>query len=75
MRKRFVFRYYNKKLLLILQSLTQGSKSVEDYHKEMESTMIRTNIVEDRKATVTRFLNSLNREMNNEVELQHYVKI
>jgi hypothetical protein len=37
--------------------------------------MIRTNIVEDRKATVTRFLNSLNREMNNEVELQHYVKI
>lgn len=75
MRKRFVLRYYNKKLLLILQSLTQGSKSVKDYHKEMESTMIRTNIVEDRKATVTRFLNSLNREMNNEVELQHYVKI
>ena len=37
--------------------------------------MIRNNIMEDRKATVTRFLNGLNRKMNNEVELQNYVKI
>jgi hypothetical protein len=69
MRKRLVLRYYNKELLQILQSLTQGSKSVEDYHKVIEITMIITNIVEDKKATVTRFLNCLNREMNNEVEL------
>ena len=40
-----------------------------------KNSMIRNNIMEDRKATVTRFLNGLNRKMNNEVELQNYVKI
>jgi hypothetical protein len=31
-----------------LQNLRQGSKSVDDYYKEMEVAMIRANVEEDR---------------------------
>ncbi|KAL4386537.1 hypothetical protein GQ457_09G017690 [Hibiscus cannabinus] len=56
-----------------LQGLRQGSRSVEDYYKEMEVAMMRANIVEDREATMARFLAGLNTEIANVVELQHYV--
>jgi hypothetical protein len=41
----------------------------------MEILMIRANVVEDREATMARFLNGLNREIANVVELQHYVEL
>ena len=47
---------------------------MEDYYKEMEITMIRAN-VEDKEATMARFLNGLNREIADKVELRHYVEI
>ena len=37
--------------------------------------MIRANVEEDREATMARFLNGLNRDITNIVELQHYVKL
>jgi len=37
--------------------------------------MIRANVVEDREATLTRFLNGLNRDIANVVELQHYMEL
>ena len=37
--------------------------------------MIRVNVEEDREATMTRFLNGLNLEIANMLELQHYVDI
>ncbi|KAL4626704.1 hypothetical protein ACB092_05G116400 [Castanea dentata] len=43
--------------------------------KEMEIAMIRTNVEEDREATMARFLNGLNRDIANVVELQHYVEL
>lgn len=55
MRRRFVPNHYNRDLYNRLQSLTQGSKSVEDYNKEMEIAMIRANIEEDKEATMARF--------------------
>ncbi|KAL4369237.1 hypothetical protein GQ457_05G022300 [Hibiscus cannabinus] len=55
--------------------LRQGSRSVEDYYKEMEVAMMRANIVEDREATMARFLAGLNTEIANVVELQHYVEL
>uniref|UniRef100_A0A2N9G5I5 Protein DETOXIFICATION n=1 Tax=Fagus sylvatica TaxID=28930 RepID=A0A2N9G5I5_FAGSY len=58
-----------------LQNLIQGSRSVEDYHKEMEVAMIRANVEEDREATMARFLSGLNRDIANVIELQHYVEI
>jgi hypothetical protein len=37
--------------------------------------MIRANDSDDRKVTITRFLNDLNKDIVNMVELQHYLKI
>ena len=59
MRRRFIPSHYYRDLFQRLQSLTQGSKSVE----------------EDREATMARFLNGLNRDIANIVELQHYVEL
>ena len=68
-RRRFVPSHYYKDLYQKLQSLTQGYRSMDDYHKEMEIAMIRANVEEDREATMTRFLNGLNRDIANVVEL------
>jgi hypothetical protein len=75
MRRRFVPSHFYRDLYQKLQNLTQGSRSVEDYHKEMEVAMIRANVEEDREATMTRFLSGLNRDIANVIELQHYVEI
>ena len=61
--------HYYRELCRRLQGLTQVNKSVEDYYKEMEVAMIRENIEEDR------FLQGLNSEIANVVELQHYVEV
>ena len=47
---------------------------MEEYYKEMEVAMARANIEEDREATMARFLVVLNWEIQNVVELQHYVE-
>lgn len=75
MRTRFVPSHYYRCLYQKLQSLTQGNRSVEDYYKEIEITMIRAEVEEDREATMARFLNGLNQGIANVVELQHYVEI
>ncbi|KAK9177819.1 hypothetical protein WN943_027008 [Citrus x changshan-huyou] len=74
MRRRFVPSHYYRELHQRLQSLTQGSRSVEDYHKEMEIIMIRANIEEERE-TMARFLHGLNQDIANVVDLQHYVEL
>ncbi|KAH9716856.1 hypothetical protein KPL71_021599 [Citrus sinensis] len=48
---------------------------VEDYHKEMEIIMIRTNIEEEREATMARFLHGLNQDIANVIDLQHYIEL
>jgi hypothetical protein len=75
MRRRFVPSHYCRELYQKLQSLTRGYKSVDDYYMEMEIAMIRANVEEDREATMVRFLNGLNWDIANVVELQHYVEL
>ncbi|KAH9744149.1 hypothetical protein KPL70_003565 [Citrus sinensis] len=75
MRRRFVPSHYYRELHQRLQSLIQGSRSVEDYHKEMKIIMIRANIEEEREATMARFLHGLNQDIANVVDLQHYVEL
>lgn len=48
---------------------------MEDYHGEMKIVKSRANVDEDREATIAQFLNGLNREIVDMVELQHYVKL
>jgi hypothetical protein len=74
-RRLFVSNHYYRDLYLKLQGLNQGSKSVDEYHKEMEIAMIQTNVVKDKEATMARFLNGLNWDITNVVELQHYVEL
>ena len=75
MRRRFVPSHYHRDLHNKLQRLTQGSRSVEDYYKEMQVAMIRANIEEDPEATMARFLHGLNREIADQVEMYHHVEI
>jgi septum formation topological specificity factor MinE len=75
MRRRFVPSHYYRDLYQKLQNLTQGSRSVEDYHKEMEVAMIRVIVKEDREAIMARYLSGLNRDIANVVKLQHYVEV
>jgi hypothetical protein len=75
MRRRFLPSHYYRDLYQKFQNLTQGSRSVENYHKEMEVAMIWANVEEDQKATMARFLSGLNRYIANVVELQHYVEV
>nr|XP_027088741.1 uncharacterized protein LOC113710095 [Coffea arabica] len=73
MRKRFIPAYYHRDLHHKLQTLTQGSLTVEDYFKEMEMAMLRADVREDIEATVARFLRGLHAEIADVVELQHYL--
>ena len=56
MRTRFVPTYYNRDLFKKLQLLKQGTKSVEEYYKEMQIAMIRANFTEDDEQTMAHFL-------------------
>ncbi|CAA7021327.1 unnamed protein product [Microthlaspi erraticum] len=73
MRQRFVPGHYQRELHSKLRKLTQGSKSVEEYYQEMEVMLLRANVVEDREATMSRFLGGLNREIQDIVEMQNCV--
>ena len=75
MRKRYIPTSYNRDLQLKLQRMTQGNKSVEEYFKEMEVTMIRAGMKEESEAIMVRFLNGLNYDIRDVVELQEYVDI
>ena len=75
MRRRFIPSHYYRELHQRLQTLTQGSMSVEEYHKKMEILIIKANVEEDREATMARFLNGLNKNIVDRVDLHHYVEI
>ncbi|RDX75048.1 hypothetical protein CR513_45123, partial [Mucuna pruriens] len=68
MRHKFVQPSYIRDLHNKLQRLYQGSKSVEEYHKEMEMDLMRAQIREREEATLARFLHGLNREIQYIVE-------
>ena len=49
-RKRFIPGYYHRDLHHKLQTLTQGSMTVEDYFKEIDMAIMRANVHEDLEA-------------------------
>ncbi|XP_025981724.1 uncharacterized protein [Glycine max] len=73
MRKRYVPTSYNRTMRQKLQGLSQGNLTVEEYYKEMEMALVRANIEENSEDTMARFLNGLNPEIRDVVELQEYV--
>ena len=75
LRERFVSSYYGRDLHNKLQRLIQGNKSVDEYYKEMEISLIRAQIEESQEATMAKFLHGLNREIQDIVELHHYASL
>ena len=75
MKKRFVPSHYYKEVHQKLHRLTLDSKSVKDYHNEIEMLVIKANIEEDMVVTMARFIGGLNKEIVDLVELHHYVEI
>ncbi|RDX94205.1 hypothetical protein CR513_23442, partial [Mucuna pruriens] len=59
------YQSYARDLYNKLQIMYHGSKSVEEYHKDMESNQV----------TMGRFLHGLNKEIQDVVELYHYTSI
>ena len=50
MRTQFVPSHYYRDLYQRLQTLTQGTRNVNEYHKEMEILMLRADVQEDKEA-------------------------
>jgi len=73
MKRRFVPSHYQRDLHKKLQRLTQGSRSVDEYYKEMEVSIIRANVMEDREATMACFLHGLHSDIKVVVELEDLV--
>lgn len=68
--KRFVPTYYGRELHQKLRRLTQGSKSVAEYHQEMDNLMIKADVVEDEEATMARFQGGINRDIQDRMEMK-----
>ena len=72
MKEKFVPPYYKKEIFNKLQILTQGNRSFEEYVQEMEVTLMQAEVEETHMATMARFLNGLNWEIQDMVEMHHY---
>ncbi|KAK1686522.1 hypothetical protein QYE76_047370 [Lolium multiflorum] len=72
MQARFVPTHYETDLFNKIQKLKQGTKTVEEFFKEMELTMMRANIQESEQQTIARFFNGLNYPIKRIVEFQPY---
>ncbi|XP_013639562.1 PREDICTED: uncharacterized protein LOC106344799 [Brassica oleracea var. oleracea] len=72
MNKRFVPTHYGRDLQQKLRRLSQGAKSVEDYHQEMETLILKADLIEGAEATMARFQGGLNRDIRDRLELQEY---
>ncbi|XP_019248374.1 PREDICTED: uncharacterized protein LOC109227629 [Nicotiana attenuata] len=53
----------------------QGTMTVDEYFKAMDMAMIQANCMEEEEAAMARFLNGLNREIADVVEIQQFVTI
>ena len=72
MHKHFVPHHYAHDLYKKLQELKQGLKTVDEYYKEMESTLSRAHIVGSKEQSMARFLNGLTYPIKEIVEFQPY---
>jgi hypothetical protein len=71
-RRCFIPSSYRRDLHNRLQTLKQGSKSVDKYFEEMELLLIRSDIREDEESRMVRFLHGLNDDISSSVETFPY---
>ena len=75
MRARFVPPHYTCDLFKMLQELKQGTKSVDEYFKEMETSMMCASMEESEEQSMARSMNGLNYPINRIVEFQAYTSL
>ena len=71
--KRFVPSYFFREQLRKIHSLKQGGMTVEEYGRQIKLTMLKANLVEDEETTMAPFLNGLNKDIANDVDMHHYL--
>jgi hypothetical protein len=71
----FIPEHYTRDLFNKLQKLTQGTKSVEEYYKEMEMIMMRAKIEENEEQRMSRFFNGLTYPIKRIVEFLPYTTL
>ncbi|XP_073525851.1 uncharacterized protein [Phyllobates terribilis] len=69
LRNRFVPPYYTRELRQRLESLKQGSMSVEEAYNAMQHAMLKAGVREDEDATIARYLRILNYNISYEVDM------
>ena len=67
--------HYTRDLFKKLQELKQGIKYVDEYFKEMETSMMRANVEQSEEQTMARFMNGLNYPIKRIVEFQPYTSL
>jgi len=72
MRSWFVPTPYWKEILLKLQRLHQGPKMVDEYFKELETTLTKINMHDNEESKIAMFVSGLRREIQDIVELYEY---
>ena len=72
MKRRFLPDNHKQDLYLKLHTLKQGDKSVEEYIREFEKLMMRSDLPEVKEQTIARFLGGLDNNIAHMVELQTY---
>jgi len=72
MHVRFVPPHYRKELLLKLQLLHQGPRTIDKYFKDLETTLTKINMHDSEDSKIARFVSGLRREIQDIVELYEY---
>ena len=75
MRARFVPSCYRKELLLKLQQLQQGSRSLDECFKDLEVTLTKINMHESEESKIARFVSGLQWEIQDVVKLNEYTSL
>ena len=63
MRAQFAPLYYRKELLLKLQRLHQRPRTVDEYFKDLKTTLTKINMHDNDKLKMARFVSGLRREI------------
>jgi len=72
MHEQFVPPPYKKELFLKLQRLHQGPRTVDEYFKDLETTLTKINMHDSEESKITRFVSGLRRKIKDVIELYEY---
>ena len=72
MRVQFLPPSYRKELLLKFQRLHEGPRMVDEYFKDLETTLTKINMHDNEEPKIARFVSGLRREIQDIVELYEY---